>query len=337
MAACHVIEKKRISNLLLSLSIVLSSACATTTTSTSPPLAADALGRRPAPTARTVQLAPLQFVDDGAFAWVDGRTGASLTFAEVTTRLKQHQIVMVGEQHDQPAHHEVQRRVVAAVAADGPGLVVGLEMLSWEKQPALDAFNGDEFDVAGLGDAVDWKAAWGFPLALYAPIFNTGHDAGARFVALNAPRELVRALRAKGLDGLSPPERALIPELDFDDTLHRAWFKGVFSSAGHPLSNDDLDGFYRAQVLWDEAMADRAAHAITVEKARQVVVLAGAGHIAAGRGVPQRIERRLQVPVLTILPLTVDAAHAASELQEAVEKGEADILVVPRFEVEYDV
>ncbi|HEY1099729.1 MAG TPA: ChaN family lipoprotein, partial [Myxococcota bacterium] len=294
-------------------------------------------GRRPPPTKRTVTIAPLQFVDDGAFAFIDGKTGAALTLDEVLVRLRHTRAVMVGEQHDQPAHHELQRRVVQWLGSDGPGLVVGMEMLSWEKQRALDAFNAGSIDVDGLGAAVDWQKTWGFPLALYAPIFVTGHDVGARFVALNAPKELVRAVRTQGLQALRPVEQELLPELDLDDELHRAWFEGVFSSAGHPLSASDLDGFYRAQVVWDEAMADRAAHALLVEKARQVVVVAGAGHVAAGRGVPQRLERRLKERVLTIVTLTVSPERAVDELEAAVASDEADILVVPRFEVEIDI
>ena len=316
---------------------LIAAGCATPSTTTKATTTTQAFGRRPPPLSTPITPQPLRFVDDGAYAWVDGRTGAALDFTAVVARLKAHRVVMVGEQHDQPSHHEVQRRVVEVLAAEAPGLVVGLEMLTWDKQPALDRFNGGALDVAGLGAVVDWKVAWGFPLALYAPILSTGHGAGARFVALNAPRELVRSLRTKGLEGLSAEERALIPELDLDDALHRRWFESVFSSAGHPLKPADLDGFYRAQVLWDEAMADRAARAVVDDKAARVVVLAGSGHIAAGRGVPQRIERRLQMPVLTVLPLTVDADSVDDEIRGAVERGEADIIVIPKFDVAIDI
>jgi uncharacterized iron-regulated protein len=192
-----------------------------------------------------------------------------------------------------------------------------------------------DVDVDGLDAAVDWKKAWGFDFGLYAPIFRAGKAAGARFVALNAPRSLVRALREKGLDGLPPDDRARVPELDLDDTLHRQWFEGIFTSAGHPLKPSELDGFYRAQVLWDETMADGAAKAAQAG-ARQVIVLAGAGHVALGRGVPQRVERRLPGErVLTIVPVKADADDVVAVLQRAISQGEADVLVIPRFDAEF--
>ncbi len=323
------------------LALLLLTACATTTTTTTTTTATTATtgaalerGRRPAPERKAIKALPLVFQDDDAFAFVDGNTGAQITLTEVVDRLRRHKVVVVGEQHDQAVHHELQRRVVEMLAGDGPGLVIGLEMLSWDKQPELDRFNRGDVDADALRDAVDWKKTWGFDFGLYAPIFAAGHKGGARFIALNAPRGLVRSLRQLGVDGLTASDRALLPELDLGDALHRAWFERIFASGEHPLKVADLDGFYRAQVLWDEAMADRAAGAIQAG-ARQVVVLAGAGHVAGGRGIPQRVERRLAVPVLALVPLTgVDNSNAVAAVEKAVANDEADILVVPRFEPE---
>ena len=143
----------------------------------------------------------------------------------------------------------------------------------------------------------------------------------------------MRTVRKQGLAGLSDGARAQVPDLDLGDKAHRRWFEGVFNSAGHPLQEAELDGFYLAQVLWDESMAARAADAVR-DGARQVVVLAGAGHIAAGRGIPQRVERRLGVNVLTVQPLTVDADSVDRVIGQAIADADADILVVPRFEIE---
>jgi uncharacterized iron-regulated protein len=286
------------------------------------------------PEAARVRPAPLVFVADGAFAFVDGRTGAALSVDDLAARLRNHRVVVVGEQHDQSAHHEAQRRIVELMGSGGPGVVVGLEMLSWEKQTVLDRFNGGSIAVETLAEAVEWKKAWGFEFDLYAPIFSAGKAAGARFVALNAPRALVRAVREKGVEGLGPDERARVPDLDLGDELHRAWFASVFASTGHTLKAADLDGFYRAQVLWDEAMAEHAVRALR-QGARQVVVIAGAGHVARGRGVPQRVERRLGgEPVLTFVPITTTATDVETAVARAIADGEADVLIVPRFDAE---
>ena len=280
----------------------------------------------------SVTVDAVRFAGDEQYAWFDGNTGHSLTFDEVLAKMKETRVVMVGEQHDQPAHHELERRVVAALAHGDPKIDVGLEMLTWNTQPALDRYNSGEIDVDAMATAVDWKTVWGFPFDLYRPIFVDGHDAGAKFLALNAPRDLVRAVRKKGVRGLDQTELKELPDLDLGDAEHRAWFRGIFSEGGHPSSDTDIDSFYVAQVVWDEAMAQTAARALD-SGAEKVVVIAGMGHVARGRGVPERVERREpSAHVLSIVPLVGASAENASEkLKKAVVDGEGDIVVVPRF------
>lgn len=283
----------------------------------------------------SVHVDDVRFLADEAYAWIDGATGKRIAFDAVVARATAAQVIVVGEQHDQATHHEVQRRLISSLGAVDPGLVVGLEMLTWDKQPALDRYNGGALDVDAFATEVDWQKAWGFTFDLYRSILVDGRARGARFVALNAPRELVRAVRKKGLDGLSADEVRMLPDLDLGDVEHRAWFKGIFAGGGHPMTDADVDGFYIAQVVWDEAMADRAARALEAGAAH-VVVLAGAGHIARGRGIPQRVERRIEnARVLTIVPLTdIDSENASAQVKRAVLAGEGDILVVARFEEE---
>lgn len=279
-----------------------------------------------------------RFDGDAAYAYFDGNTGAALTFDDVLARARGAQVIVVGEQHDQAVHHELQRRLVAALVAPNVRLAVGFEMLSWSYQEPLDRLAAGKLDPDAFAAEIDWKKAWGFPFELYRPIFVAAVDGGARMVALNAPRELVRATRQKGIAKLSADEVRQLPELDLGDTLHRAWFAGIFSAGGHEVSQADVDAFYVAQVLWDESMADRTVRALD-DGAEQVIVLAGVGHVARGRGIPQRVERRRPgARVLSVVPLSgVDGENAQERIRQAVIKGEGDVLVVPRFEQELDL
>jgi uncharacterized iron-regulated protein len=284
---------------------------------------------------RTLVIEPVRFTGEQAYAFFDGNTGASLTFDQVLERAMASSVIMVGEQHDQEPHHELQRRVVAAVAAKSPKTIVGLEMLNWNHQEQLDRFNEGKVDADTLASEVDWKKSWGFPFEMYRPIFVDGKAAGASFIALNAPRDLVKAVRKKGVNGLSNSELRQLPDLDLGDPLHQQWFAELFQEGGHPVKDTDLQSFYVAQVVWDESMAEGAAKAIQ-KGASKVIVLAGIGHVARGRGVPQRVERRLpDAKVLSIVPLPgVDSENAEIRLRAAIAQGEGDIIAIPRFEEE---
>ena len=286
----------------------------------------------------TVVVDAVRFDGDAAYAYFDGNSGASLTFDEVLVRARAAQVVLVGEQHDQAVHHELQRRVVAALAAPNVRLTVGFEMLSWGYQAALDRLARGQLDPDAFAAEIDWGKAWGFPFELYRPVFHAAVAGQASLAALNAPRELVRAVRTKGLASLSPDELGQLPDLDVGDAIHREWFKGIFSSGGHPATSGEVEAFYVAQVVWDESMADRTVRALE-GGAEQVIVLAGVGHVARGRGIPQRVERRRPgVRVVSVVPLTgVDEDNAQDRLRQAILHGEGDILVVPRFEREIDL
>lgn len=279
-----------------------------------------------------------RFDGETAFAYYDGASGATITFDDVVARTHAADVVVIGEQHDLAVHHELQRRVVAALAAPNVRLTVGFEMLSWGYQSALDRLANGQLDADAFAAEIDWKKAWGFPFELYRPIFQAAVAGQARLLALNAPRELVRAVRQKGIASLSADQVRKLPDLDLGDELHRKWFAGVFASGGHPATASEVDAFYVAQVVWDESMADGTARALA-DGAEQVIVLAGAGHVARGRGIPQRVERRRPgVRVVSVVPLTgVDGDNAIDRVRQAVVNGEADILVVPRFEREIDL
>jgi uncharacterized iron-regulated protein len=288
-------------------------------------------GPRPIPAGievDSVELGSFEEDPDG-FVFLDGRTGARIDFAEVKKRALASEAILVGEQHDQGAHHRLQARVIEAVAGDD--LAVGLEMVVWGNQKKLDRYNRGDVDIDGLFAALDWEKTWGHHSELYRLVFETGREVGARFVALNAPRELVRKVARGGLDGLSKKERRALPELDLGDTAHRARIEAFFREHHPPTKGNAFDNFYTAQVLWDESMADRSARALK-RGASRVVVLAGVGHVAGYRGIYQRLlRRRPGVKAMTIVPITVEAEEEPADVaKEALARGAGDIIAIKR-------
>lgn len=316
--------------LLFALPLALATGCATTKQAagpSEPPIAQAGEARDPA----TVALEPFEFEEDG-FAYVDGRTGESLSFDEVAARAREAEVVLTGEQHDQASHHHLQARVVGALGEAQGGLAVGLEMVNWQQQEALDRFSEGEIDVDGLFSALDWERTWGHDADLYREVLAVGQEAGARFVALNAPRALVRAVAKKGLDGLTDEEKAQLPELDLTDEVHRSSIEAVFKHHHPPTgAGEAFERFYAAQVLWDESMADRSVKALE-SGAQRLVVLAGVGHVAGYRGIPQRIARRRPgTRLLTIVPITLSEKERPEDVARvAIAEGEADILAIKK-------
>jgi uncharacterized iron-regulated protein len=308
--------------------------CATTAERAEPPSAATA--ERPVPVPvhpSAIELGPLAFESDGdGFAFVDGRTGEPMSFAKLDALATNADVVLVGEQHDQASHHRLQQRVLEALLPAG-GVGLGLEMVAWPHQSALERFGRGDIDVDGLFAALNWEKTWGHDAELYRDILVAAQQGGAGFIGLNAPRELVRAIARRGVDGLTDEERRQLPELDLNDKVHRESIESVFR-AHHPPSGsgDSFDRFYAAQVLWDETMADRSVDGLATGRFERVLVLAGVGHVAGYRGIPQRIlRRRPDAKVLTIVPITVPAGESPEDAaRAAVARRDGDILAIRR-------
>jgi len=64
-------------------------------------------------------------------------------------------------------------------------------------------------------------------------------------------------------------------------------------SRAESSDNDGFERFFAAQVLWDETMAEAIANAYHRDPDRQIIVIAGRGHIAYNFGIPSRVQRRV--------------------------------------------
>jgi len=323
---------------LLALAIAHAGACSTTEAAKPEP-SVDVRVRadltRPRQAADAVVVEPLRYEEgEHGLAFIDGRTGKALTYDDVVARMRASEIVLVGEQHDQVPHHALQARVVTSLG-DEPSLAIGLEMVPWSLQAPLERYTKGEIDADGLAGALSWQETWGYDFELYRPIFDAGRKKGARFVALNAPKEVVRAVAKGGVDSLPEGERGEVPDLDLTDDTHKQGIFEIFRNhhppTGHGGMEKAFERFYLVQVLWDESMADRAARALD-DGAKKVVVLAGNGHVAGYRGIPNRIARRKPTAkIFTIVPITLDEGEDAEAIVKgAVIDGEADVIAVVR-------
>jgi uncharacterized iron-regulated protein len=120
-------------------------------------------------------------------------------------------------------------------------------------------------------------------------------------IALNVPRDWVRAVGRGGPSALPEEAAGQIPRLDLSNKQHRSVFDAMMG--GHPMTGSQGENVYAAQVLWDTAMADSALkyleshppHSKTV-----VVVIAGSGHVVYGQGINYRVWQRTGERGLTV-------------------------------------
>ena len=227
-----------------------------------------------------------------------------LSWEALLSELSRADVVAVGENHDDPAHHLAQARLLDALAA-APGWAVGFEMIPAEEQPTLDAF----FD-GRMGEpefAAWWKRTWGYDYALYKPVFDAARARGVRAYGLNAPKDVVRAVAKKGLAGLTPAERGRLPASvrPSGDARYAAYVRqSIIDQHGGSIPPERLERMTEAMSAWNETMGDSAA--ALGARGLKVLVIAGQGHTLYSAGLLESARRRGSSRTRGVLPYPPD-------------------------------
>ncbi|KUJ86646.1 MAG: hypothetical protein XD36_2918 [Halomonas sp. 54_146] len=223
-----------------------------------------------------------------------------LTNAELLASASQQQVVLLGEQHDQLAHHRWQLHTLAGLHALRDDMVIGLEMLPRSAQPALDAWVADELDKATLLEQTQWDDAWGFDSALYMPILEFARMAKIPLVALNITPDLRQRLVNDGWESVPAAERHAIPQPREASPAYQTRLTDVFNQHDMGDNPEMLERFIQAQLTWDVAMAQRLSEA--AEDGALAVGLMGLGHVTYNEGVAHQLAALGINATLSLLP-----------------------------------
>ncbi|GAA3906034.1 ChaN family lipoprotein [Halomonas cibimaris] len=207
-------------------------------------------------------------------------------------------VVLIGEHHDQIAHHRFELATLAGLAAHRDDMVIGLEMLPRSAQPVLDAWVAGKLSEAALLRQSRWDEVWGFEAAMYLPIFHFARMNRLPLIALNIAPELRRRLADDGFDAVPAAERHDIAPPAAPTPAYRQRLRRVYDA--HPLEQP-FATFLRAQLAWDAAMADALARASA--GGRLAVGLMGTGHMQYNDGVAHQLAERSVQAQMTLMPL----------------------------------
>ncbi len=187
-------------------------------------------------------------------------------------------VAVLGEVHDNPAHHTEQASQVARLQ---PAAIV-FEMLTEEQAARVTPeLRGD---AEALGEALDWAESGWPDFAMYHPIFTAAPEA-AIYGAL-VPRDAARAVFDTGPVEAFGPEAARYG-LDRDLDPAEQTTREAMQMAAHcdALPEDMLPGMVAVQRLRDAVLARAVVQAMD-ETGGPVAVITGNGHARRDWGMP---------------------------------------------------
>lgn len=239
----------------------------------------------------------------------DTATGELITPEEMAKRLQGVGVLFIGENHTNQEFHDVQFRAIRALHEAGREVLVGLEMFPYPAQPVLDNWNDHRYTEEGFVELGGWYENWGYHWNYYRNIFLYARDKGIRMYAVNSPRDLVKSMRSKGFDALTPEEAAHLPPVIAPETEdYRRLFRASFDSDDALHMNEQmLAGLYRAQMTWDATMGWNALQALRQHGGKDaiMVVLIGAGHVTYGMGAERQIAPHYDGRIASLIPVMV--------------------------------
>jgi uncharacterized iron-regulated protein len=263
----------------------------------------------------------------------DARASAWVEPGAMADALARHDVVFVGEQHDDPATHRFEAALLQALGERRRDVLLSLEMFERDVQPLLDEHvTGRAADPVFLAGSRPWRN-----YADYQPLVRLAAARRWPVLAANVPRPLASAVSRGGWAALDTvphsgwrlfaARRECAPEGEY----FRRFGEAMGGMGGHGAATDTaaaratLVRFYQAQCLKDETMAESIVRARQAWPGWMVVHYNGAFHSDHRLGTVERLTRRLpdaRVAVVAVVPVP-DVAAA----DPAAYAGRGDYLV----------
>jgi uncharacterized iron-regulated protein len=220
------------------------------------------------------------------------------TLDSIVYRLSESRIVLVGEHHREPSHHEAQLQIIRSLAESGIPVAVGLEMFRSDSQEALDRWVEGKMPEKEFQK--NYQNNWNFPWPLYRDIFNYSREKRVPLVGLNVPRAITRQVAREGFRSLTPEQKGLLPFIECKvDPEYMEFIKRAHGAHAHGGLN--FEYFCEAQLVWDKAMAVHAIEYLNARPGLTMVLLAGTAHVWK-KAIPAHLEQFSFVPYTAILP-----------------------------------
>lgn len=253
--------------------------------------------------------------------------GKPVSFDKMAKELAAADVVLFGEQHNDPMAHWLELQVARELAQRRAGqLVLGLEMFERDVQPLVEQYNVGELEAKAFEEQ---SRPWPNYKTDYKPLLELARQHKLRVVGTNVPRRYAQQV-AKGslavLDALPTEEKAWLAPLPIKVDYALPGYQGMAQMFGGDASHAaGVQNIIQAQALKDATMA----HFIRQSRQpdQQLLHFNGAYHSDNHDGIVWYL--RQAEPQLRILTIsTVTQAQLGKLEKEHLQKADF-VLVVP--------
>jgi uncharacterized iron-regulated protein len=258
----------------------------------------------------------------GTGAGGPGSTRAILSLSQPPSALTAH-FVLLGEVHDNPAHHQARAELLQGLLTQEPHTVVVVEQISRDHDAAMAKAREqgvDALDAVLAAGQFDRKG-WRWPL--HQPIFEVVVHSPAELRGGNLERDQVRRIVREG-DAAWPQDLlALRARTAWSEAQQQTLAQDIQEGHCGAMPPSMLPGMVNAQRARDAAMAQAMLNA-RAQGAKRVVLIAGNGHVRRDVAVPVYLQAAGVAPseMAVVAYLETDSATPAA-LYDQIERAPA--------------
>jgi uncharacterized iron-regulated protein len=227
-------------------------------------------------------------------------TQTELSRDDLSARLRDADVIYLGEEHDQAEHHRLQLAIIESLLGSGLRPAIGFELFSLEQTSTLMTYTqrkSNPHQVASGHSAEEWlrgefgwkgeeNSYWQF----YGPLLQIARQHNLTVFGADLHRSIRKRLSKTGIKGLTAVESQLIHGTGFSDENYRKLMYARFKAAHCGWGSDDY--FSRLYDTWlarNDTMAGALVSTLRAEEGRPVVLITGAGHTQYNMGVYERV------------------------------------------------
>jgi uncharacterized iron-regulated protein len=253
--------------------------------------------------------------------------GEPASIDDIVAEMGRHQVVFIGEAHDDPTGHKLEAELLERAYETYGGssskdslprtVALSLEFFQRDVQPILDEYLAGLITEKGfLADSRPWPRYE----TDYRPLIEYSKESGLAVIAANAPRRYVTRVTMHGrdaLDDLSSGALEYLAPLPYgqpSETYRDQWVQTISKvmaeegmKCGVPIpepeegeepvkprapmgSHSAMGNQLHAQVLWDATMAYWISEYLKQGRDALVLHMVGGFHVERGTGTPEHLE-----------------------------------------------
>ena len=203
---------------------------------------------------------------------LDLSSGKEISEPILAERLRSADIVLLGELHDNPFHHQARANFIPRFAHDEPTIVA--EHLPAGRRVTSTGEAGSDLEAAGFN-----RKGWGWPL--HQPLFESVLGRGYALIGGNLPAGFSKELMTQGQAAMALPMAKSYEKSTLPDPARAQLEQDLVDGHCGQLPEKYLSPMKLVQRATDISMAT------ALLANRPAILVAGNGHVRRDYGVPQ--------------------------------------------------